>query len=143
VENYGVDGNHIYEAGWMSGLRIQDITNPMAPVEVANSDQTDLQFTSVSDVAVLTPQPEVGGKHTYAYIVGGRPGRIFCKSPIYNPNAPVHLGYTSGSSLTQAVNAVAVRQASSGAPVYAFVTEDAWYDNSGSGLHMGACAFLM
>ncbi len=117
-------GNTTYETSGFGGLRILDTHNPVAPVELSASNLD----TSINNLAVLVPQP---GSNTYAYLVTGQPGdeglRIV---KVTDPTKPVLTGKTT--TLHGQLGAVGVRQAASGAPVYAYVFASAWWDNNAS-----------
>ena len=114
-------GNLTYETTWVGGFRILDTSKPGSPVELSAS----CLDTTANFVAVLSPQP---GNATYAYLVTGRPGEDLLRvMDVTDPKAPVIAGQTS--NLKGQLNAVEVRQAASGDPVYAFIPSSGWWDN--------------
>ena len=127
-------GNLTYATSWVGGFRILDTKDPAAPVELSASSLD----TSVNNLAVFSPQP---GSDTYAYLVTGGPGieqlRI---AKVTDPKNPQYVGQTN--SLSGQLNAIGVRQASSGAPVYAYVPASAWWDGKIGQFNNGALHVL-
>jgi hypothetical protein len=121
-----VRGNLTYTSSWVGGLRILDTTNPGVPLELS---ATSLD-TSVNNLALFTPQP---GTDPYAYLVTGHPGKDGLSiANVADPQNPQYVGQTN--NLKGPLNAVAVRQANSGAPVYAYVPVSAYWGKTDLGV---------
>jgi tripartite motif-containing protein 71 len=129
-----VQGNLTYTSSWVGGLRILDTSNPAVPQELS---ATSLE-TSVNNLAIFTP---LSGTVPYAYLVTGHPDKDgLLIANVADPKNPQYVGKTK--DLTGPLNAIAVRQASSNDPVYAYVPVSAQWDQNSQQVNIGALHVL-